>query len=236
MHTFHEIWRGLDWSYLIELALSVLPALLCITLHECAHGWAAHRLGDDTAKRMGRLTLNPLKHIDLIGLAMMVLFHFGWAKPVPVEMRKFKNPKRDMAITAAAGPLMNLLICAAAMFLYGLVLPLAFFKESAAIAYLSQGLYLTSYLSLALALFNIIPIPPLDGSKVLYSLLPDRSYMRLMRYERYGMIALLALIIIGSWTDLDPLGRATGWVFDRLYVFMSLGADCGKALVLGMLG
>ena len=220
----------------ITILIRALVLVTAMPVHECAHGLVADKLGDHTARSAGRLTLNPFHHLDLTGSLLLLLAGFGWAKPVPVDMRKFKNPKRDMAITAAAGPLMNLLICAAAMFLYGLVLPLAFFKESAALAYLSQGLYLTAYLSLALALFNIIPIPPLDGSKVLYSLLPDRSYMRLMRYERYGMIALLALIIIGSWTDLDPLGRATGWVFDRLYVFMSLGAECGKALVLGMLG
>ena len=227
MHTLQTIWRGLDWSYLLDIALSVLPALICITLHECAHGWAAYRLGDDTAKRMGRLTINPLKHIDIIGLAMMVLFRFGWAKPVPVDMRKFKNPKRDMAVTAAAGPLMNVILCLAALFLYGLTAPGAFYRGGA-LYYLNEGLYLTAYLSLALALFNIIPIPPLDGSKVLYSFISDRAYMQLMRYERYGMIALLALIVLSDLSGLDPLSRATGWVFEKLFVF----ADWGFALAL----
>lgn len=230
MHTLQTIWRGLDWSYLLNIALSVLPALICITLHECAHGWAAYRLGDDTAKRMGRLTLNPLKHIDIIGLAMMVLFRFGWAKPVPVDMRKFKNPKRDMAITAAAGPLMNVILCLAALFLYGLTAPGAFYRGGA-LYYLNEGLYLTAYLSLALALFNIIPIPPLDGSKVLYSFISDRAYMQLMRYERYGMIALLALIVLSDLSGLDPLSRATGWVFEKLFVF----ADWGFALALRLM-
>ncbi len=230
MHTLQTIWRGLDWSYLLDIALSVLPALICITLHECAHGWAAYRLGDDTAKRMGRLTLDPLKHIDIIGLAMMVLFRFGWAKPVPVDMRKFKNPKRDMAVTAAAGPLMNVILCLAALFLYGLTAPGAFYRGGA-LYYLNEGLYLTAYLSLALALFNIIPIPPLDGSKVLYSFISDRAYMQLMRYERYGMIALLALIVLSDFSGLDPLSRATGWVFERLFVF----ADWGFALALRLM-
>lgn len=230
MHTLQTIWRGLDWSYLLDIALSVLPALICITLHECAHGWAAYRLGDDTAKRMGRLTLDPLKHIDIIGLAMMVLFRFGWAKPVPVDMRKFKNPKRDMAVTAAAGPLMNVILCLAALFLYGLTAPGAFYRGGA-LYYLNEGLYLTAYLSLALALFNIIPIPPLDGSKVLYSFISDRAYMQLMRYERYGMIALLALIVLGDLSGLDPLSRATGWVFEKLFVF----ADWGFALALRLM-
>ena len=230
MHTLQTIWRGLDWSYLLDIALSVLPALICITLHECAHGWAAYRLGDDTAKRMGRLTLDPLKHIDIIGLAMMVLFRFGWAKPVPVDMRKFKNPKRDMAVTAAAGPLMNVILCLAALFLYGLTAPGAFYRGGALYC-LNEGLYLTAYLSLALALFNIIPIPPLDGSKVLYSFISDRAYMQLMRYERYGMIALLALIVLSDFSGLDPLSRATGWVFERLFVF----ADWGFALALRLM-
>lgn len=230
MHTLQTIWRGLDWSYLLDIALSVLPALICITLHECAHGWAAYRLGDDTAKRMGRLTINPLKHIDIIGLAMMVLFRFGWAKPVPVDMRKFKNPKRDMAVTAAAGPLMNVILCLAALFLYGLTAPGAFYRGGA-LYYLNEGLYLTAYLSLALALFNIIPIPPLDGSKVLYSFISDRAYMQLMRYERYGMIALLALIVLSDLSGLDPLSRATGWVFEKLFVF----ADWGFALALRLM-
>ena len=230
MHTLQTIWRGLDWSYLLDIALSVLPALICITLHECAHGWAAYRLGDDTAKRMGRLTLDPLKHIDIIGLAMMVLFRFGWAKPVPVDMRKFKNPKRDMAVTAAAGPLMNVILCLAALFLYGLTAPGAFYRGGA-LYYLNEGLYLTAYLSLALALFNIIPIPPLDGSKVLYSFISDRAYMQLMRYERYGMIALLALIVLSDFSGLDPLSRATGGVFERLFVF----ADWGFALALRLM-
>lgn len=230
MHTLQTIWRGLDWSYLLDIALSVLPALICITLHECAHGWAAYRLGDDTAKRMGRLTINPLKHIDIIGLAMMVLFRFGWAKPVPVDMRKFKNPKRDMAVTAAAGPLMNVMLCLAALFLYGLTAPGAFYRGGA-LYYLNEGLYLTAYLSLALALFNIIPIPPLDGSKVLYSFISDRAYMQLMRYERYGMIALLALIVLSDLSGLDPLSRATGWVFEKLFVF----ADWGFALALRLM-
>ena len=230
MHTLQTIWRGLDWSYLLDIALSVLPALICITLHECAHGWAAYRLGDDTAKRMGRLTLDPLKHIDIIGLAMMVLFRFGWAKPVPVDMRKFKNPKRDMAVTAAAGPLMNVILCLAALFLYGLTAPGAFYRGGA-LYYLNEGLYLTAYLSLALALFNIIPLPPLDGSKVLYSFISDRAYTQLMRYERYGMIALLALIVLSDLSGLDPLSRATGWVFERLFVF----ADWGFALALRLM-
>ena len=113
MDDFRTFWNGLDWSALADMVFSVLPALVCITLHELAHGYVAYRLGDTTAKNAGRLTLNPIKHIDWLGLVMMVTFHFGWAKPVPVDMRRFRklSPKAGMAVTAAAGPLCNLLGC-----------------------------------------------------------------------------------------------------------------------------
>ena len=144
MDGFGEVLRGLDWSVPIRLLLSVLPALICITLHECAHGYAAYRLGDDTAKRAGRLTLNPIKHIDIVGLIMLVTLHFGWAKPVPVNMNRFKDPKQGMALTAAAGPLANLLITIMALFIYGLLFyPLS---RSQAGDYVLQTAYITAYL------------------------------------------------------------------------------------------
>ena len=116
------IWNGFDFTNLLDILLSVVPALICITLHELSHGYVAYRLGDDTAKRAGRLTLNPIKHLDIMGLIMMVIFRVGWAKPVPVNMYKFKNPKRGMAITALAGPVSNILIAVVFLFLYGLLL------------------------------------------------------------------------------------------------------------------
>ena len=154
----------------------------------------AYMLGDDTAKRAGRLSLNPIKHIDVLGLVMLVVFRFGWAKPVPVNMNNFRNPKQGMALTAAAGPLANLVISIIALFIYGLLfIPLGRYEWG---WYLLETVYVTAYLSLTLALFNIIPIPPLDGSKVLYSAVSERSYRRLMYYERYGMIALLILVVV----------------------------------------
>ena len=104
MNSFGNVMRNLDWSVPVQMLLSVIPALLCITLHELSHGFVAYKLGDNTAKDMGRLTLNPIKHLDIFGLLMMVVFKFGWAKPVPVNMRNFKHPKRGMALTALAGP------------------------------------------------------------------------------------------------------------------------------------
>lgn len=230
MHILQSIWRGLDWSVLTNLLLSVVPALICITLHELAHGYVAYRLGDDTAKRAGRLTLNPLRHIDIMGLLMMIVFKFGWAKPVPVNMWKFKNPKKGMAITAAAGPIANLLIALVFLFLYGFLFALLH-RHGRSLNWLLEMLYITAYLSVALAIFNIIPIPPLDGSKVLFSCISDRSYTKLMYYERYGMIILLVLVLLLSRTSLDPLSRAAYWVMDKLFFAANWGFGLAKLFV-----
>lgn len=230
MHILQSIWRGLDWSVLTNLLLSVVPALICITLHELAHGYVAYRLGDDTAKRAGRLTLNPLRHIDIMGLLMMIVFKFGWAKPVPVNMWKFKNPKKGMAITAAAGPIANLLIALVFLFLYGFLFALLH-QPGRSLNWLLEMLYITAYLSIALAIFNIIPIPPLDGSKVLFSCISDRSYTKLMYYERYGMIILLVLVLLLSRTSLDPLSRAAYWVMDKLFFAANWGFGLAKLFV-----
>ena len=230
MHNLETIWQELDWSVLTNLLLSVVPALLCITLHELAHGYVAYRLGDDTAKRAGRLTLNPLRHIDIMGLLMMVVFKFGWAKPVPVNMWKFKNPKKGMAITAAAGPLANLLIAFICLFLYGaLYLPLSRLGDTG--GYLLDMVYITAYLSTALAIFNIIPIPPLDGSKVLYSFISDKAYAKLMYYERYGMIILMLGVLLLSRTNLNPLGRAAYWLMDKLFIAADWGFGLAKLFI-----
>ena len=226
--SFSDVIGNLNWSVLTDMLLAVIPALICITLHELSHGFVAYKLGDNTAKNMGRLTLNPIKHIDIFGLIMMVVFKFGWAKPVPVNMRNFKNPKRDMAITALAGPLSNVLICCVVLFIYGLVyLPcnLAGTEFAGSLLY---AVYITAYLSIALAIFNIIPIPPLDGSKVLFSLMSDESYMKLMRYERYGMLLLLVLIV----TDVlgNPLYAVTEFVFDKLFIFAEWGSALSVSL------
>lgn len=226
--SFSDVIRNLNWSVLTDMLLAVIPALICITLHELSHGFAAYKLGDNTEKNMGRLTLNPIKHIDIFGLIMMVVLKFGWAKPVPVNMRNFKNPKRDMAITALAGPLSNVLICCVVLFIYGLVyLPcnLAGTEFARSLLY---AVYITAYLSIALAIFNIIPIPPLDGSKVLFSLMSDESYMKLMRYERYGMLLLLVLIV----TDVlgNPLYAVTQFVFDKLFIFAEWGSALSVSL------
>ena len=142
-----DIWEGFDFTYILSILLSVVPSLVCITLHELGHGYVAWRLGDDTAKRAGRLTLNPLKHIDTMGLLMMVIFGFGYAKPVPVDMRHFKNPKQGMAITALAGPLCNVLISLVFYFLYmwHSMLALRYFRKTRNAAYYLNPFEIEAY-------------------------------------------------------------------------------------------
>lgn len=217
-----SIWDGFDFSYILSILLSVIPALLCITLHELSHGLVAYKLGDSTAKDRGRLTLNPIKHLDPMGLLMMVVFHVGWAKPVPVNMTRFKNPKRGMALTALAGPVSNVLIAVVFLFLFGLAyLPLS---RSEAGRYLLQMIELTASISLGLAIFNLIPVPPLDGSKVLLSCLSDESYWKLMRYERYGSLLMLALVATGV------LGRPLSLLINTVYQWLVPVARGGLAL------
>ena len=190
----------------------MIPALICITLHELSHGFVAYMLGDDTAKRAGRLSLNPLRHLDPMGMLMMVVFRFGWAKPVPVNMYRFKDPKRGMAVTALAGPISNVLISLVFLFLYGaLYLPL---QGSGFGVYVLEMLQITAYLSLSFAVFNFLPIPPLDGSKVLFSVVSDEAYRKLMRYERYGSIALLILVSTGILGR--PLSTAVHFLYAHL--------------------
>ena len=217
-----SIWDGFDFSYLMSILLSVIPALLCITLHELSHGLAAYWMGDTTAKDRGRLTLNPIKHLDPMGLLMMLLFHVGWAKPVPVNMYRFKNPKRGMALSALAGPAANVLITVVFLFLYGLLYrPLS---GSTAGEYLLEMIQLTAGLSIGLAVFNLIPIPPLDGSKVLFSLLSDEGYRKLMRYERYGSLLMLALVATGV------LGRPLSTAINAVFRAMLPIAESGFSL------
>ena len=223
MGSFGNIWRNLDWSVLTDILMTVLPALLCITLHELSHGAVAYMLGDDTAKREGRLTLNPIRHIDPWGLVMMVLFRFGWAKPVPVNMYKFKKPKEGMALTALAGPVSNVIIAAAFLFLYGLLYEPLYVRGGTMARSVFQMVSTTGYLSLSLAIFNLLPISPLDGSKVLFAFLSDSAYDKLMRYERYGMILLMLLVISGSFSGV--LGRVTGWAYDRLFFIAEFAFD-----------
>lgn len=209
MHYLTDLWNALDFGTLWTLLLRIGAVLLCLTVHEACHGLAALALGDPTARRMHRLSLNPLRHIDWFGLLMMVVAGFGWAKPVPVNPNYFKKPKQGMALTALAGPVSNLLL---AMLLLAAART---WYDHAVYSVLNQGIFdflvTTAMLSVGLGLFNLIPLPPLDGSKVLSAFLPDRSYGRLLHYERYGMILLWALVALGVGDRI--LTPAIRWVF-----------------------
>ena len=220
MDAFSSWLAQLQFDGVWQTAVLVAASLLCITFHETCHGLAAYRLGDNTAKRMGRLSLNPLKHVDLMGLIMMALFRFGWAKPVPVDMRNFKNPKAGMALTALAGPVSNVVLAYAAVVLCNFVMFLADRLGSTwLLLALAQFFVYVEIISAGLAVFNVFPIPPLDGSKVLFALLSDRAYDRLMRYEKYGMGLLMVLLVTGAIDR--PLGAMRDWLLTWLN---SLGA------------
>lgn len=188
-------------SRLIEILITLPVILISLSVHELCHGYAAYRLGDPTAKAMGRLSLNPLRHIDPFGFLALLLFRVGWAKPVSVDARYFRKPKRDMAITALAGPLSNFLLAFVSSFVFVFLL-----KIGTHFGLLSHGDTMTPYsvlctmasfmisINLGLGVFNLIPIPPLDGSKILYAFLPYQVIIKIAPYEKYfHLILILAL-------------------------------------------
>ena len=198
MVSFSDFLEHMDWWGLLTLVIVAAASLLCITLHELSHGLAAWRLGDPTAKNAGRLTLNPIKHLDPFGLLMMLVARVGWAKPVPVDVRYFRHPKRDMALTALAGPAANFLTALAAAALASLIWHFAPLGRVSllALCFLSN----MALLGIGMGLFNLIPISPLDGSKILFALLPDRLYYRILRYERFIGIAVIVLVLAGAFS------------------------------------
>ena len=196
----------------------VPAALICVPVHEYAHGYVAWKLGDPTAKQSGRLTLNPIRHFDPVGVVLLILFGFGWARPVPVDTRYFKNPKRDMAITSLAGPLSNFVL--AFLMLVLLSASIRIFSYSAFVQFLINLMLNIALLSIGLWVFNLLPIPPLDGSKILFSFLPERIYYTILRYERYGMIIMIAIIYLGLVTG--PLNTVRIWTFNKLLYLADL--------------
>lgn len=185
---------------LIGALLTMIVVLFSLSFHEFAHGYVAYKLGDPTADRMGRLTLNPLVHLDPLGTICMLLCGFGWAKPVPVSTRFFRKPKRDMALTAFAGPVSNILLAFICLLIYKL-LYLAFgnviFPSKFVyyiVLYTIELFWHGHVLNLYLAVFNLIPIPPLDGSRLLFIFLPDKYYFGLMKYEQIIKIVFFVLL------------------------------------------
>jgi len=185
---------------IIQLLFTVPILIISFTLREFSQGLAAYMMGDKTAKFSGRLSLNPLKHIDWLGFIMLIIAGIGWAKPVPVDMFNFRDPKKGMAVTALAGPLMNIILVFVSLVFYALGI------VNEWNGYLIQFFYLSAYYNAVLAMFNLLPIPPLDGSKVLCAFLPQKHYFKLMVYERYGML----LILILSFTNISSRIISTG--------------------------
>ncbi len=226
-----------DPNELILILLSIPGVLLALSVHECAHGWMSYKLGDSTARNLGRLTLNPIKHIDPIGLICMIFFRFGWARPVPVNARYYKKPKRDMALVAAAGPISNLIMCVIGilclyltyLFYSFLPNPVSFITlwntaqrgdpvEMDLAAKIVYVLFIFfqqfSVLNVSLAVFNLLPIPPLDGSRIMYIFLPTKAYFGIMKYERIIMVIMLVCLYLGAFSGL--LSTVSGWILEGM--------------------
>ena len=215
MYSLFSLIRSGNRTEAIIFILSGCFVVFCCTpLHELAHGWVAYKLGDNTAKNQGRLTFNPIAHIDPIGMAMILLFGFGYAKAVPVNMRNFKKPKRDMALVGLAGPCANLVLAFVSIFVCYLIAYLLHPNTFTSI--LVNFFYYSAFINVSLAAFNLIPIPPLDGSKIIAGVLPDKAYYKYMMYERYAMIALIVILFTGI------LDKFLGVVAGALMNFISI--------------
>ncbi len=199
-------------SIIISLVFSMPIILLALSLHETAHGYVAYKCGDNTAYNLGRLTLNPFRHIDPIGFGCMLLFGFGWAKPVPINTRNFRNPKRGMALSALAGPLANAIMGMISAILLGFVTALYYYLMISGssefvltcVSYTSVLFELSALYNFLFMAFNLIPIPPFDGSRIALAFLPPKTYFGIMRYERQIMIGLLIALFALSRLGFSP--------------------------------
>ena len=198
-----------------------IALLTALPFHECAHAWTANKLGDPTARINGRMTLNPLAHLDPFGALLMIFTGIGWAKPVPINARNFKHPKWEMAISSLAGPVSNLLLAYLSMILWKITTIVSYYHSVFFVQNLITIFATMVSINIGLAVFNFIPIPPLDGSRILSLFLPERTYFSIMRYERYAMLALMIAVYFGLLDGplgffrhlaLNSINFLTGWI------------------------
>ncbi len=213
-------------SFVISILLSLPVILLSLSVHEAAHGFVAWRLGDPTARNLGRLTLNPLKHLNLFGFLSMLFVGFGWANPVPINSRYFKKPRRDIALVGVAGPLSNLLLSLLFLLLlrfvgFGWLAELEFHSQfTFHLAYFTiVFLYYGVYMNVALAVFNLLPIPPLDGSRIFYIFLPPRIQYKIMQYERQITLIFLLILLLEPF---GLIGRLTDLILSGMFSLVGM--------------
>ncbi|MBR6568348.1 MAG: site-2 protease family protein [Clostridia bacterium] len=217
---FDLIRDGLSFDLIINLMVRVFVIFCVLPIHEFAHAFVAHKLGDDTARLKGRMTTNPLAHIDPIGALMIILAGFGYAKAVPVNIRNFKKRKPYMALTALAGPVSNVIMAFIFVF-FGLLIQVKVGISEGSFAYYIVVFMLTAaQINISLAVFNLLPIPPLDGSRIFSLIIPDKYYYTIMQYERYIVYGVLALVFLGVLDG--PISFLSGLLFNLIFNIASL--------------
>ena len=220
LNTLYQFASG-DWrGAIIELLFTLLIVIFALSVHEAAHGFVAYKMGDPTAKNLGRLTINPAKHLDPIGFIAMLVFGFGWAKPVPINTRNFDKPKWGMALTGIAGPIANFLMGILGTVLYGFFTPwcIKMSYSEGIVANLANVLpiffYLLAMYNFIFMAFNLIPLPPFDGSRFFYAFLPVKVYFKVMKYERYILIGMfVVLFVLSRFFNFSPFT----WIADKIF-------------------